>query len=141
MRLLLRSVTNRIFPSFIWQSICLLKVSVLSKPCSCSASCISPASLPVLPGSPHRGCQAPLKWRKRFITCHKKSFPFFSLNQTLLPCLEESCLIYLEEALCLCFKEGQKQKQMNEKPRVGYKDPQSRPPSQASLRCPSGCSV
>ena len=35
--------------------------------------------------------------------------------------------------MCLCFKEGQQLKQINKKPRVGYKSPQSRPPSHAPL--------
>lgn len=37
--------------------------------------------LPALSGSLRQACQAPLKWWRHFITCHKKSFPFFSLNQ------------------------------------------------------------
>lgn len=80
--LLLWWVTKCIFPSFFWQSICLLKVSVKSNLCSCSASCISPASLPAPPGSPCQGCQAPLKWQRHFIACHKKKFPFLQPEST-----------------------------------------------------------
>lgn len=90
---------------------------------------------------PAPGVTDPSQVRETLYSMSKKSFAFFYLNQTPFPRLEESCFMCLEETLCLSFKEGQKQKQNNKKPRAGYKDPQIRPPSQASLRHPLGCPV
>lgn len=66
---------------------------------------------------PVPGVSGPSRVAEALCSTLQKSFPFFHLNQTLFPFLEESCFIYLEEILNFCIKEGQKRSK-SMKPKV-----------------------
>lgn len=66
---------------------------------------------------PVPGVSGPSQVAEALCSMLQKSFPFFNLNQTLFPFLEESCSIYLEEILSFCIKEGLKRSKLM-KPKV-----------------------